>query len=263
MQLTPLFSGSSGNCLLAEDGSTKFLIDAGLPGNRITQALSRTGTDISEIKAIIISHEHTDHTAGAGVLSRKLRCPVYSNRQTYDAMAPFIGNIRDEHIVHFENDKPFFIDGLSITAFPVSHDAADPVGFTVTDGKKKLGIATDFGEITQCILDHLLGSDSAYIESNHDIRMLNEGSYPFSLKQRISGCLGHLSNTDSARLCTELIAAGTKRITLGHLSLENNTPQTAFETAERIIREAGMKIRIDYLLDVAKRSDVSDILYVK
>ena len=263
MQLTPLFSGSSGNCLLAEDGRTKFLIDAGLPGSRITEALSRTGTDISEIKAVIISHEHTDHTAGAGVLSRKLRCPLYSNKATYDAMAPFIGSIRDEHIMHFENDKPFFIDGLCITAFSVSHDAADPVGFSITDGKKKLGIATDFGETTQCILDNLLGSDSAYIESNHDIRMLNEGNYPFSLKQRISSRRGHLSNADSALLCTELIKSGTKRITLGHLSLENNTPQTAFETSERIIKEAGMKIRIDYLLNIAKRNEVSEVLNVK
>lgn len=263
MRLTSLFSGSSGNCLLVEEGYTKFLIDAGLSGIKIRNALCSIGVDPCEISAILVTHEHSDHIAGVGILSRKFNLPIYSNFETQNSMLPFLGTVKDENLRLFENYEPFEIGELRITAFESSHDAADPVGFRITDGNRTLVVATDIGTITPKIASNIFGAASVFIEANHDIKMLREGSYPYYLKQRILSERGHLSNEDCGLFCRELIENGTERVMLGHLSLENNTPNIAFDTVDGKISKHKIKRGLDYLLGVARRDCASEVLEVK
>jgi len=262
LRLISLFSGSSGNCLLVEDGDVKLLIDAGVSATRIQKALHTVGVSFSEISAVLITHEHIDHVSGIEVLSRRHKLHFFSNQATYCAFSNRLQNSGYGPFSIFENLSPFFVGKLKITPFPSSHDAADPVGFRIADGDKSLSVITDLGEATQTIVDNLLGADSVFIESNHDVALLEAGPYPRFLKRRILGSLGHLSNSSAGSICAKLVESGTKRIMLGHLSHENNTAPIAFATVNEAIASLGYTRRKDFLLGVAPRSATSDALEV-
>lgn len=254
LEFCSLISGSSGNCLLVRDDKTKILIDCGLSGKRAAEFLNELNVDINEIDALLITHEHTDHIKGAGVLSRKYHIPVYANTATHSCL--------DEIETRFYTKKSFSVGSLDIEVFPTMHDAADPCGYNIISGGKKITVATDLGIVTPEVLDAFKNTDFAFIEANHDINMLTHGSYPYELKRRILSDKGHLSNKACADLACTIINSGTKNIMLSHLSGENNMPEIAYGTVACEMELLGVKPGEDVQLSVAKRTSRSGLILV-
>ncbi len=220
----PLASGSRGNSLFVSCNNTSILIDAGLSGIEIQRRLNAVELEPESLDAIIITHEHSDHVKGAGILHRRYNIPVYITKKTWQACSN-LGAIED--LQFFECGKSFKINQITINPFSISHDAIDPVGLTLEYNNQKLGVATDLGIATSLVKDYLNNSNILYLESNHDPDMLLNGSYPWNLKQRIKGRTGHLSNMDTKNLLEELKTANLKHVILAHLSEENNCPKKA------------------------------------
>lgn len=220
-----LASGSKGNAIYVSDGSTSVLIDAGLSAIEIERRLHSKRLHPKSLDAIVVSHEHVDHIQGAGVLSRRYQLPIYINEPTLAAAKSQLGTIHEA--VTFHPGASFCIEGLRIHPFSVSHDAADSVGFTVQVGTTKMGIATDLGTSTQLVCHHLKGCRLIVLEANHDLKMLEEGPYPWHVKQRIQSRLGHLSNEASRDLLGEVIHSGLSHVILAHISETNNKPEKA------------------------------------
>lgn len=260
MKFTNLFSSSKGNSLLVESENTKILIDAGLAGSTIINELKKAEVDIKDIDAILITHEHSDHIKGAGVLSRKANIPIYLHKDARDNILKKIGRVDCENIYSIEEEKPFFINDFFINAFSIPHDALSPVGFYIDDGKSKCGIATDMGMIVEDVIYNLKKCDFVFLEANHDENMLKNGSYPIHLKQRILSPFGHLSNTDSGKVLAALVKGKTKRVRLGHLSEENNMTGIAYNTVKDVALKEGIKESEDYILDVANRIGLNETL---
>ncbi len=253
-----LVSGSSGNATLITDEQTTILIDCGLSGKKLEAAFASIGRSPKELDAILVTHEHIDHTAGVGVVSRRFDVPVYATAGTYRGMS--VGKLADKNIHTIAPEHSFEIGTIGVCPFSISHDANDPVGFSFFVNHKKVSLATDTGTMTDSIKQHILGSEAVILESNHDVDMLLYGSYPYSLKQRILSERGHLSNDDCAKTAVELLQSGTRHILLGHLSNENNTPEIAFRTAVNALRKAGAAIDSDVRLGVARRYEATAVL---
>ncbi|MDB8794001.1 MBL fold metallo-hydrolase [Romboutsia sp. 1001216sp1] len=256
-------SGSSGNCHYIEYKDTGILVDAGLSGKRITTGLDDIGINMENIKGIFITHEHSDHIKGAGIMSRKYNIPIFANVKTWCAMKDKLGNIESNNMKVFENDKTYSLGDVVIRPFSIPHDASDAVGYNFYTGNDKMSIATDIGYIDDNIRRHLYKSKLVILESNYDPNMLMMGSYPYSLKKRVMSEEGHLSNEDAAKFCVELINNGTERILLAHLSKENNFPELAYETSKSILTQNDIIVGQDVKLDVLLREEVSDIYKVK
>lgn len=255
LELYSLISGSSGNCSLLTDGSTHILIDCGTSGKRIFNALSQLCISPESISAVVITHEHIDHTKGAGVVARKLRVPIYATQGTHSGMN--VGIMPEECVRFISADAPFTIGDIELSPFAIPHDAAEPCGFTFTDGKTKAAIATDIGEMSCGLLSRLSGSKQIILESNHDIDMLRYGDYPFPLKQRILGSHGHLSNESASHAALELVKSGTEHIMLGHLSEHNNLPEIAMMETFNRLTDNGIKVGSDVTLQVAQRYEIT------
>jgi len=239
-----LASGSKGNAIFISSGDTSLLIDAGLSGIEIERRLRSRGLDPKDLNAILVSHEHSDHIQGVGVLSRRYKLPVYINSKTQKAAVSQLGNIHD--FKKFECGSMFTINDLSIHPFSISHDALDPCGFTVNQNGTKIGIATDLGIATSMVKEHLKGCTLLILEANHDEQMLINGPYPWPVKQRIKSRTGHLSNEASKTLLNELQHEGLKHVMLAHLSETNNTPQKAVNEVGRALTRC--KARLDVAL---------------
>ena len=260
MNLTfcPLFSGSSGNCVFVGAGHTGILIDAGMPGRAIEQALNTIGVLPETLSGIVVTHEHSDHIKGVGILSRKYRLPVYANARTFDAMIRKIGEIEGRSVRIFENGQDFYIGDLALQPFSIPHDAADPVGYRVYCGGRSVATATDMGHMRKSVLNILSGVDVLLLESNYDPDLLKKNPrYSTYLKQRILSDHGHLSNQDSAEALISLYEAGVRRVLLGHMSAENNTPELVMDTAVNRLVKAGVGVQEDMLLGLAWRDRVS------
>jgi phosphoribosyl 1,2-cyclic phosphodiesterase len=257
-----LYSGSSGNCLFICNGETKILIDAGLSGKKIKTALHSIGENASELSAIVITHEHSDHIKGAGILSREFGIPIYSNEGTWGKMDSAIGNVEERNRVCFKTNIEFEIGNIGVKAFSVPHDASDPVGFNFFAENKKITTATDIGHVNDDLLECLSGSDLLLIESNHDVEMLKMGRYPWELKKRVMGDRGHLSNETAGNIIAHIVKKGTTKFLLGHLSGENNFPELAYETVRNVLREK-LELKIEELfLKIASRDSVGEVLWV-
>lgn len=222
-----LASGSKGNAVYISNGAGSVLVDAGLSGKAIELRMREKGLDPAALGAILVSHEHTDHIRGVGVLSRRYRLPVYIARDTLKA-APQVGRLHETHF--FECGCDFSIGGLSVHPFSISHDAADPAGFTFQHRCTKIGIATDLGIATAMVKEHLKACTLLVLEANHDPEMLISGPYPWPLKQRIKSRSGHLSNEESKALLGEIQHDALEHVVLAHLSETNNSPDTAYQT---------------------------------
>lgn len=234
MRLCSLYSGSSGNSIYVGSDHTHILVDVGVSAKKVTEGLHNLSIKPEEINAILITHEHSDHIAGLGVLLRKYGIPVYGTNKTLEAVSRYknLGKV-DFSLFHgIEPDQSFVIEDLTIKPVSTWHDAADPVCYTLTDGQKKVSIATDLGDFDEHIVESLSDADAMLIEANHDIRMLEVGPYPYYLKQRILGKRGHLSNERGGQLVKALLNNHIKGIYLGHLSKENNYPDLAFEAVK-------------------------------
>ena len=258
-KLTTLFSSSSGNCSLISDGNTNILVDAGVSGSRIIKALNDVNLDICEIDGIVITHEHTDHIKGVGMLSKSYNIPVFANEDTMSIVLTQTGDLYDRNIRIIKSRVPFNIRDVEIIPFSTPHDAISPVGYTFRTDFGIISVATDTGHITKSMLNNMSKSDTVLIESNHDVEMLKNGKYPYPLKRRILSDVGHLSNDNAAWLATQLAIWGTKKIILGHLSEHNNTEQKAFETAKKLLEQNDIKVGSDVILKVASKNSICSI----
>jgi phosphoribosyl 1,2-cyclic phosphodiesterase len=255
-----LYSGSSGNSLFISDGTTRILIDAGLSAKKIIHALHSIGENPEDISAVLISHEHVDHTRGAGIISRKFKVPVYANEKTWATMESEIGPVLIENKVYFNTGAEFNIGEILVKAFPIPHDASEPVGFNFFLQNKKITTATDIGHINKEILSFLEFSDLLLLESNHDVEMLKIGPYPYPLKRRILSEIGHLSNEMAGKVIAYMAEKGTKIFFLGHLSKENNFPELAYQTVYNAVTEKKIIIGTDITLEVALRDRASSVI---
>lgn len=236
----PLFSGSSGNCVYIQHNDEEILVDAGVSYKRICAALSSVGSDISRIKAMLVTHEHSDHIKALDVLSKHTDMPIYINSKSAKAFCCPEDELFCGHTVIAEPGETVTFDGFEVNIFPTPHDSHGSVGyhFTFSDGER-FALATDIGHITSDISGYLLGCKEVVLESNHDIKMLNNGPYPYLLKKRILSDRGHLSNEACAHLVPTLVENGTRKIILAHLSEENNTPSLAYQTSAEALASAG------------------------
>ena len=223
-----LFSGSSGNSTYIESDSTKILIDAGVSCQRITKALESIKVGLHEINAILITHEHSDHTKGLTTIAKKFNTPIFATEKTWTQMTSL--NIIEHCKCTFSPEENFSIGDLLIRPFSIPHDAIEPCGFSVLNGGKKVTVATDIGHIEERLITEMSGSDILLIESNYDNDTLLCGAYPYFLKKRIASDIGHLSNEATGKLVKTLYEKGVNNFILGHLSRENNFPELAYQT---------------------------------
>jgi phosphoribosyl 1,2-cyclic phosphodiesterase len=225
MNFCVLGSGSRGNCILVESGTTSLLLDAGFSGKEIGRRLGLIGRSLDALTAILLTHEHGDHITGAGVLSRQAGLPIYANPDTHRAAETKLGTVQQR--LEFATGEAFRINGLEIQPFRISHDAADPVGFVLSDGRSSLCCCTDTGKITALIRHNARRCQALILEANYDPQLLADGPYPLPLQQRVRSSHGHLANGDAAHLLSELVDTGLQQVVLAHLSTTNNQPERA------------------------------------
>lgn len=239
-----LASGSRGNSVFVSNGSTSVLVDAGLSGIEIERRLNSRGLCPRNLDAIVVSHEHGDHIQGAGVLSRRFHLPLYINFKTFQVAEKRLGKIHDSLLNRFECGTSFMINTLNVRPFSLSHDAADPAGFTINQNGQKIGIATDLGIATSVVKTHLRDCAVLVLEANHDPDMLMNGPYPWSLKQRVRSRVGHLSNEESGTLLEDIKHDGLRHVVLAHLSETNNTPEKALNVVEEAMNHCRTKVTV-------------------
>ena len=245
LEFRSLFSGSTGNSTLAAFDDTLLLIDAGRTGKILDEAARSQGFDMRRVRAILVTHEHIDHIRGVGVLARKYGMEVYASPGTWAAMADKVGEIPARQRCEFTPDEDFYIDRVNVLPFSIPHDAAQPTGFALSCGGRKVSVLTDLGHTTKELLTRVEGSDVLLLEANHDVQMLTDGSYPERLKRRILSGKGHLSNDACGRALTELLGIGVPNVYLGHLSEENNVPELAYSTVARMVEDFGAHVGRD------------------
>lgn len=251
LEITTLFSGSSGNAVLVDNGQDALLIDSGISGKRL--AASFSSEELSRLGAILVTHEHMDHVSGLGVAARKFRLPVYATKGTLDALPSSLGALPEA--VTVTPGEAFTVGSITVQAFTIPHDAAQPVGYRLKDADSEAAVATDMGYMNRRLLRNLLGCRTVLLESNHDLKMLAEGPYPYYLKERIAGEKGHLSNRTAAISAVLLAEYGTEKLLLGHLSQENNTPAKALSYTTRALTERGVRVGETILVGVARREE--------
>lgn len=233
MKIVPLASGSSGNSYLLRQGEHAMLVDAGLTCKQLLLRMEKTREEPGRIQGIVVSHAHSDHIKGVGVLSRKFNIPVYMNKGTWNAANGALGKI--SRVELFETGKTFGLGCFRIHPFSVPHDCAEPVAFRITCGSTRIGIATDLGVPTTLVTNLLTDLHAVILESNHDLDMLMDGPYPWDLKQRVKSRLGHLSNNQSAQLLQRIINDELRFVVLAHMSETNNSADLALKTARKSV----------------------------
>ena len=220
MHFSVLGSGSKGNSTFVKSGPTSLLIDAGFSGIEIERRLRSIGADPAHLSAILVTHEHGDHIKGIGVLSRKYNLPVFANRPTFEAADKYFEKLY--RFEEFQTGVKFCLEDLTIHPFAINHDTADPVGFTIDNGKASLGYCTDTGMVSRLIHYHLSQCDNLILECNHDLEMLRNGHYPPSVQQRIRSKNGHLANPEAIEFIKKLVNPQLSRVVLAHISESNN-----------------------------------------
>lgn len=265
MRMCSIASGSSGNCIYVGTDTAHVLVDTGISKKRTEEGLRGLDLSLSDIDGILITHEHSDHIGGLGVLVRKREIPIYATEGTIREIKKTrsLGAIPEDLFVKVNPEKRFTIKDMTINPMHISHDAVEPVAYRICHGEKKIGIVTDLGNYNDYTVECLQGMDALLLEANHDIRMLQAGPYPYYLKQRILGDRGHLSNENTGRLLCRLLHDKLKAVVLGHLSRENNLAELAYETVrvEVAMSECGYGAA-DFPILVAKRSERSQVVAV-
>jgi len=254
MKVISLQSGSNGNCIYVEADGVTLLFDAGISGIQVQDRLAIHDRVAEAVDAVLISHDHIDHSRSMGILHRKFGLPIYATAKTYGAATRYaVGEIED--LRYFAAGEMIQFGTVVVETIPTPHDAKDGVVFVVDDGTHRLGIMTDLGHVFDGLGDVIASLDAVVLESNYDPEMLANGSYPEWLKERIAGPEGHISNFEAAELLNEAASTRMKWACLGHLSEENNTPKLALETHRKILRD-----RVP--LFVASRYEVSAVMEI-
>lgn len=264
MRLCSIASGSSGNCIYVGSVNTHVMIDVGISAKRIETGLKTIGVTPESLAGILITHEHSDHIQGLGVMARRYHIPIYGTVETLNAILrqQSVGRIEEELLHYIEPDKTFELGDMLIEPYSISHDACNPVCYTLQKDGEKVGMATDLGKYSTYTIEKLKDSKVLYMEANHDVNMLMVGGYPYYLKQRILGDRGHLSNESSAKLICELLSDKLQHIILGHLSKENNYAELAFETIRyEVEQNLKSKETMPHIM-VANRDIVSEMIMI-
>jgi phosphoribosyl 1,2-cyclic phosphodiesterase len=263
MRLCSIASGSSGNCIYVGSEQTHLLVDTGISGSRIENGLNEIGLRTGEIEGILITHEHSDHICGLGVLARRYQIPIYATRGSIAGIMQLkqLGRIDSDLFREISYEEDFSIGDIRVSPFAISHDAAQPSAYVFRQNGHSVGIATDLGTYDDYVVDKLQDLDVLFLEANHDIHMLQVGSYPYYLKQRILGKGGHLSNEVSGQLLCRVLHDGFKRVMLGHLSQENNYEDLAYEAVRLEIDLGDNPYKAnDFPIHVAKRESSSPVI---
>ncbi len=271
MRLTSIASGSSGNCIYVGSDATHLLVDVGISGKRVEAGVNELGLLMSDIDGILITHEHSDHIAGLGVIARRYGIPIFTTPGTKAAILDprsKVGEIDPDLICEIYPDERLTIKDIVVNPMRVSHDAKEPVAYRFKEGHTKLAVVTDLGNYNDYTVECLKDMNALFLEANHDVNMLQVGPYPYYLKQRILSDHGHLSNELAGNLLYRLINDKMQAVFLGHLSKENNLPELAYESVRC---EVTMKQSIDDYhgigindipMYVAKRDTMSQIVSI-
>lgn len=267
MRLMSIASGSSGNCIYVGDDNTHLLIDTGISRKRIEEGLNSIGLTIPDLSGILVTHEHSDHISGLGVILRKNSIPVYGTNETMEeaSKTKYLDKVDFSLMNGVNPDVEFTIGTLKIRPFSILHDAVNPCGYRISNesGEKSVAVATDMGCYNDYIVDNLKDLDAILLEANHDVKMLQVGSYPYYLKQRILGNRGHLCNEVSGRLLDSILSDKLKKIFLGHLSKENNYPELAYESVRAEINLSDSPFKADdFDIQVARRDRVTEYVEI-
>ena len=261
MKICALSSGSKGNATIVESEGKALLVDDGITMKLLRERLGARDMSLNDIDAILITHEHSDHIKGVATLAHHLNIPVYAPEACIDTIiSKSQGKAIDIRPISETGNE---ICGLDVESFRVPHDAIYTVGYTIADGRERVGISTDLGEVTPSALRHLSTCNVVMLESNHDRDMLLGGSYPYPLKMRIDSTNGHLSNDSSATAIASLYEKGVTRFVLAHLSEDNNTPEIAFDRVCREFERERLVMGYDYTLDIASAYSATKIINCK
>lgn len=242
MHFSVLASGSTGNAFYIGTEQQKLLVDAGLSGKQLERVMSQVDVDPHDLNGILVTHEHSDHIKGLGILARRYNLPIYANEKTWKAMEGQIGKITTDQKFEFSMETVKAFGDLEVESFGVSHDAAEPMFYVFHHNGKKVALVTDTGYVSERIKKTVEDADAYIFESNHDVEMLRMGRYPWNVKRRILGDKGHVSNEDSALALTDIIGNSTKRIYLAHLSQDNNMKDLARMSVGNMLKERGIPL---------------------
>lgn len=259
VRFCPIASGSSGNSIYLGTESTHILIDAGLSGKKIVEGLNELQVSGANIDALFITHEHSDHIKGAGIISRRFDIPIYATMGTWEAMEDEIGSVTPKNRRYVYAGENCIINDICVRPFEIPHDAKEPVAYNIFTENHKITVATDIGHITNEVKEGVADSEILLLESNHDIEMLKNGRYSWPLKKRILGDQGHISNRTAGELLGEIMSSKIKYVYLGHLSDENNQPHLAYETVANVLEQYKIKVGSYLKLDLAARYSISKI----
>jgi phosphoribosyl 1,2-cyclic phosphodiesterase len=240
LRVCVLGSGSKGNCTYIESPEARLLIDAGLSAREIERRLRQIDRSPARLDGVLISHEHSDHIHGVGVLARRYQLPVYANRATWQRAQHVIGMVDD--LREFCTGTPWVLKDLMIDPFSLPHDADDPVAFRLSWRRRTIAVVTDLGYPSQLVRERIRGCHLLVLEANHDDAMLKAGPYPWPLKQRIGGKSGHLSNLQASQLLQHVLHDELEHVVLAHLSEINNHPDLARLTAQDILGSRGTRL---------------------
>lgn len=256
-KICALRSGSSGNAIFISSSRTRVLVDAGVCGRAVEQSMLEIGESAPALDALFVTHEHSDHISGIGVLMRRYKIPLYVSPATWSAMQSSIGRVNTDLVNLIQPDRTFFVGDMGITGFSTPHDAVDPVGYRIDTPRGAVSVLTDIGYLADGLLQNVAGSKAIFLEANYDQELLMNGYYPYFLKKRISGQRGHLSNEDCALAVSDLLKLGTSYFCLSHLSKDNNSPDLALMAVKQKLSAAGAYPGQDLHLDIARRYEVS------
>ncbi len=243
-----LASGSTGNATYIETPHRRILVDAGLSGKKIEERMAKINRSLADVDGIFVTHEHSDHIQGVGVLARRYNLPIYANAGTWAAMRDKIGKINPEQQFELPPASVLDLGDLQVESFAVSHDAAQPQFYQLHHDQQTLCIITDTGYVSEQVAGTIRNADAYLMECNHDPEMLRNGPYTWSLKQRILGDEGHLSNEEGAEALMDVIGPKTKQVVLGHRSQHNNYRELAHLTVQGILQAQGLGVDHDFQL---------------
>ncbi|SDZ65447.1 Phosphoribosyl 1,2-cyclic phosphodiesterase [Evansella caseinilytica] len=242
LRFSVLASGSTGNAIYVETKKQRLLVDAGLSGKKIEQCFAQIDVSPGDLNGILVTHEHSDHIKGVGILARRYSLPIYANAKTWQAMERELGEIPVDQRFHLEIGETKAFGDMDVETFGVSHDAAEPMFFTFHHGGRKLAIVTDTGYVSERIKGVTKEANTFVFESNHDMDMLRMGKYPWNVKRRILGDEGHVSNVDAGLALADILTDTPANIYLAHLSLDNNMKELARMTVQQTLEENGYEV---------------------
>lgn len=239
-----LASGSTGNAFYIATEKERILVDAGMSGKQLDHLFQQAQLDPSKLNRILVTHEHSDHIKGLGIVARKYNLPIYANEKTWKAMERSIGKLTLDQKFMFEIEEVKTFGDIDVESFGVSHDAVAPMFFTFRHEGMKVALVTDLGYVSERIKKTVEDADAYIFEANHDVEMLRMGRYPWNVKRRILGDSGHVSNEDSGIALADIIGNKTKRIYLAHLSQDNNMKDLARMSVGNVLKERGIDLEL-------------------